>query len=309
MKPRVGTSEDVRAIKETFKQLSYKVKIYNNCKAEDILCKLKSFQKPKYKCYDGLFVFFLTHGYKEGIYGTDGVPIAIEEIQLHLRAATCPPFACRPKVLVFQCCLKLSEGGGHDHPTAIEEHFLLALACQPYHKSYRTQKGSYFIQSLIEVIRDNVETKDFVQMMPIVRSLVNIKSSGTQSPECNSRLLYALYLKRYSLIFYFPVIKLLFLHRRKRRSELVCSSRQCSLVERVHSHEKLVNQRSSSLLAIEEVVAGSYVNICNLEYPLPVAPGTRSSSTSSEEQVYKMLHCVTLSYSVLHHSFLKQKQI
>jgi hypothetical protein len=151
--------------------------------------------------YSSLFVFFLTHGCKNAIYGVDERPISIYgEIHEVLKAERCPSFENKPKVLVFQSCQ--TEGMITDPQLPIEKHFLLAFACQPYTEAHRNlDRGSFYIQTLVKVIRENSERMDFLKMLTRVRQIFKEKAyfhdhTNGQSPSENSQLTCDLYLTR-----------------------------------------------------------------------------------------------------------------
>lgn len=198
--PRIGSDKDAEDIRIIFSRRDFIVHTFKDRSADQIrdhLTELTNFQYSRYRC---LFIFFLSHGYKCGIYGTKGSCLCVNEIQNYLTAANCPTFRGKPKVLIWQCCrssVAEAEGEGRDFPRVVERDFFLGFATQPNTFAYRhVYEGSYYIQYILQVIREYGQNEDWLSMFTIVaRRMIYAHDIILPPPQKEDFLLDKVYLK------------------------------------------------------------------------------------------------------------------
>ena len=197
---RLGSAKDSEGLYKTFHERHSKVLTFYDCTAEEIKANLQSVKK--YNNHSCLFVVFLAHGYQNGIYSVDEIPISVNEIQSYLTESQCHPFKGKSKILIFQSCRVTPEYNGSLDLRAIETNFLIAFATQRDTPATRdTMNGSPYIQCLIRAIEEHGETEDILSILTIVRRLMNDSyDEHFQIPDYHSLLLSKLYLKKLAII-------------------------------------------------------------------------------------------------------------
>ena len=142
-------------------------------------------------------MFILSHGYQNGIYASDGIPLSFNEIQSHLMSDVCPAFRNKPKLIFFQCC-RLKLEGPDDSVRVMDEDIHLSFAGQLYSQTYRdTMRGAYYIQCLLEVIKDKGDEEDLVSLLTMVNE--KMVAAGLPCPDNRGSLRDKVYIKRYSI--------------------------------------------------------------------------------------------------------------
>ncbi|XP_041366892.1 caspase-3-like [Gigantopelta aegis] len=165
-----GTDEDVRKLKSFFKQCEFEVKIFENQIQQDMLKELKQISLSDHRAYDCFVCFILSHGQHGSVFGTDGRPVSVAEIELFFSARQCSTLAKKPKLFFIQACQggapaqgvnvdKVDHEGSYECDVTCEfpvhEHadFLTVFATTPEHFAYRDPtNGSPFISTLINVM-------------------------------------------------------------------------------------------------------------------------------------------------------------
>ena len=107
--PRNGTDIDAKIIEQTFQRLNFEVKIETDLTAEDLLLNLQElcyFLNQNSKKYQSMWIFLLSHGNKDMIYGVDMVEIHVmEEIVLGVfNSKNCPAMINKPKIFISNAC-------------------------------------------------------------------------------------------------------------------------------------------------------------------------------------------------------------
>ncbi len=134
--------------------------------------------------FDCFVCVILSHGSKDGIYGTDDEVIKVEAITKFFRRNECPSLEGKPKIFLIQAC----RGQRRDRvpiesdsdPISFsssslpaDADFLIGFASAPGHQSYRqSQLGSWFISSVVDVFKEYAEREHIMDMMLRVNSRV-----------------------------------------------------------------------------------------------------------------------------------------
>ncbi|XP_056122829.1 caspase 20, apoptosis-related cysteine peptidase isoform X2 [Rhinichthys klamathensis goyatoka] len=168
MNGRSGSDEDQKYLDKVFRWLGFKVVVHRNKTADE----MKNLLTDLGKTVDGdCFVCcVLSHGKKEGVCGTDGGVVSVDEIREPFNGIYCRSLAGKPKLFFIQAC----RGGQNQHGVKVQADapedgesemdvdgddfditipadtdFLIARSTTDGHYSYRkSEEGSWFIQSL-----------------------------------------------------------------------------------------------------------------------------------------------------------------
>ncbi|KAF4112003.1 hypothetical protein G5714_006798 [Onychostoma macrolepis] len=175
MKERRGSDEDQKCLAKVFHWLGFKVVEHRNKTAAE----MKNLLKEVGKTVDGdCFVCCtLSHGMKEGVCGTDGAVISVDEIREPFNGNNCQKLAGKPKLFFIQACRGNRnqqrvhvqadapddeesdmevDGDDFDITIPADTDFLIARSTTDGHSSYRNpEEGSWFIQSLCRNLKQH----------------------------------------------------------------------------------------------------------------------------------------------------------
>lgn len=197
---RKGSEKDVLKMKNLFERLDFIVKIKRNRTAIEMKNDVRALALEDHTKYDCCVLFFMSHGSKEGIFGTDGKPIRTEEITAWFTVKYCPTLANKPKLFFVQACrgqehdagYVVSENPGETctlptqersineslaDPNASESRLIshaipnnsdiyFAFASSHQREAYRDpDTGAWFVNQLYEVITRYASQEDLISMM------------------------------------------------------------------------------------------------------------------------------------------------
>lgn len=201
---RSGSDKDATDIKRTFQALGFAVHVHRDCTSQDIRSHLLEMRRKNIQNNNSCFyLFFLSHGYKNGIYGVDESCFAFSELQSRLIPTftmPTPPMEGNPKVFIFQSC-RDTEGPNEntENPEPLDDHILLIFATQPNCPAYRnTTNGSHLVQCLLQVIREYPEETNIMTILTHTNRLLAQKTQY-QRLRFNSSLMHDLHLPRYTI--------------------------------------------------------------------------------------------------------------
>lgn len=186
---RRGTDSDADAIQELFTSLDFKVENHKNLKSgemEKILDELGKLDHSKYDCF---FSFVLSHGESGYVLGSDENKLALRSVLSPFRKKYCPSLENKPKVFCIQACQgtdvvndDLSTDDAKSTKIIEEADFLLALSTLPGYVSVRSSRlGTWYIQTLVKVVKKYYKELDFIRMLTIITKEVNEKNGRTSS--------------------------------------------------------------------------------------------------------------------------------
>ncbi|KAK7155025.1 hypothetical protein R3I93_009848 [Phoxinus phoxinus] len=175
MKERSGSDEDQKSLAKVFRWLGFEVVVHRNKTAAE----MKNLLTDLGKTVDGdCFVCcVLSHGIKEGVCGSDGVVVSVDEIREPFTGIYCQSLVGKPKLFFIQACrggkqqhrVKVQadapedgesemevDGDDFDITIPADTDFLIARSTTDGHLSYRkTKEGSWFIQSLCRNLEEH----------------------------------------------------------------------------------------------------------------------------------------------------------
>ena len=237
-----GGNEDAEALKNLFENLQFTVEVCPNLNAHYMREKVEEYSEKPHK---GAFVLIiLSHG-GEGdvVYGTDTGEVKVHELQEYFHTTSCRSLAGVPKVFLIDAC----RGGNHEkvylhghrqvrgpsttsYRSAIgitdSADFMTVYASTRGNIAHMYpndsgKSGSYFTQTLVEVITEADEDREFNEIITEVRSRIqdkyiqlaknteeeaeaeeeeeeeNIKEAEGQTVQASSTLLRRYYIKRF----------------------------------------------------------------------------------------------------------------
>ena len=101
---RPGASIDVEKLRGLFSWLRFKVEIFENLTKYDMNRTLLSFAHRDHTEFDCFACCILTHGSRDGVYGTDGFILDFRFIREFYNGEKCPSLRQKPKLFFLQCC-------------------------------------------------------------------------------------------------------------------------------------------------------------------------------------------------------------
>jgi len=187
LQDRNGSQIDSINLQKTWKYLSYDPRIFENLTASGITQQLMQIALENHKDYDSFVCCILSHGYRDGVYGTDGHSVTINEIATLFKGNFCPSLTDKPKLFFIQACRGDDEDKGvniqKDGPPSNDafpdsipanSDFLFSYATPSGHASWRsTRYGSWYISELCEVLVDNAHHQDLLSMLTMVNRNVS----------------------------------------------------------------------------------------------------------------------------------------
>ncbi|KAM4808254.1 caspase-3 [Rhinophrynus dorsalis] len=198
MGTRNGTDLDARRLQETFRSLGYKVEIHNDRKCADIFGVLKKASDEDHSKRNSFVCAILSHGEDGLIYGTDG-SIPIKNLTNLFRGDRCKTLVGKPKIFFIQACrgteldsgVEMDSGSESDETQRIpvEADFLYAYSTVPGYYSWRnTLNGSWFIQSLCEMLKLYSSHLELIQILTCVNHMVALEfESSSTSLQFNAK--------------------------------------------------------------------------------------------------------------------------
>ncbi|XP_038157377.1 caspase-3-like [Cyprinodon tularosa] len=159
MSCRNGTDVDAGAVRKTFTNLGYKVKVLNDQSVDDMKKEIRKVAADDHSQNASFVCVLLSHGDEGVVYGTDGFE-KFEDLIRCLKGDNCKSLVGKPKLLFIQACRGSALDDGCSIETdsvvdqtseriPVEADFLYAYSTAPGYYSWRnTSNGSWFIQSL-----------------------------------------------------------------------------------------------------------------------------------------------------------------
>lgn len=191
MNQRNGTDVDAANVMKVFAKFGYKVKVYNDQTCEQLKQVLITASKDDHSSSASFVCILLSHGDEGVFFGTDG-SIELKYLTSLFRGDRCKSLAGKPKLFFIQACrgtdldAGIETDSGDDGPTKIpvEADFLYAFSTAPGYYSWRnTMTGSWFIQSLCEMISKYGKELELLHIMTRVNHKVAVEfESVSHSP-------------------------------------------------------------------------------------------------------------------------------
>ncbi|NWT30960.1 CASP3 protein, partial [Cardinalis cardinalis] len=214
MSPRSGTDADAANVREVFMNLGYKIKINNDLSCGNIFKLLKKVSEEDHSKRSSFVCVLLSHGDEGLIYGTDG-PLELKALTSLFRGDRCRSLAGKPKLFFIQACRGKELDAGIETDSGSEEtmcqkipveaDFLYAYSTAPGYYSWRNSvQGSWFIQSLCEMLQKHAGKLELMQILTRVnRKVAEYESCSTQQ-DFNAKKQIPCIVSMLTKEFYFP---------------------------------------------------------------------------------------------------------
>ncbi|XP_064566618.1 caspase-3 [Zonotrichia leucophrys gambelii] len=214
MSSRSGTDADAASIREVFMNLKYKVKINNDLSCENIFKLLKKISEEDHSKRSSFVCVLLSHGDEGLIYGTDG-PLELKALTSLFRGDRCRSLAGKPKLFFIQACRGTELDAGIETDSGSEEtmcqkipveaDFLYAYSTAPGYYSWRNAvQGSWFIQSLCEMLKKHAGKLELMQILTRVNRKVAEYESCSTLQDFNAKKQIPCIVSMLTKEFYFP---------------------------------------------------------------------------------------------------------
>lgn len=191
MNQRNGTDVDAANVMKVFSKFGYKVKVYNDQTVKQMTDVLIAASQDDHSSYASFICVLLSHGDEGVFFGTDG-SVELKYLTSLFRGDRCKSLAGKPKLFFIQACRGtdldggIETDGGDDGPTKIpvEADFLYAFSTAPGYYSWRnTMTGSWFIQSLCEMISKYGKELEILHIMTRVNHKVAVEFESVSTSQ------------------------------------------------------------------------------------------------------------------------------
>ncbi|XP_036439537.1 LOW QUALITY PROTEIN: caspase-3-like [Colossoma macropomum] len=190
MNQRNGTDVDAGNAMKTFGKLGYKVKVFNDQTVAQITQVLSAVARGEHSRCASFVCVLLSHGDEGVLFGTDKA-VQLKALTSLFRGDRCPSLAGKPKLFFIQACRGTdldagiemdSNSDGSPVKIPVEADFLYAYSTAPGYYSWRnTMTGSWFIQSLCEMINRYGRELEILHIMTRVNHKVALDFESTSN--------------------------------------------------------------------------------------------------------------------------------
>ncbi|XP_078741900.1 caspase-2 [Lampetra fluviatilis] len=209
---RAGGDVDVRHLGELLAQLGFHVEVEHDLTAKEMERCLRAFSaRSEHRGADATVVALLSHGVDGALYGTDGALLKVEEIFSMFDNANAPHLQNKPKIFLVQACrgedpdrgVDQSDGGSDARPVSpgneqsdaarqaqgkvrlpTSSDMIYGFACLKGTAALRnTRKGAWYIQALVEVVREQAKDTHFADMLVKINSLIKEREAYAPGSE------------------------------------------------------------------------------------------------------------------------------
>ncbi|XP_039976019.1 caspase-3-like [Xiphias gladius] len=192
MSARNGTDVDAAHAMKTFSGLGYNTRVANDQTVEQMKELLSSVSKQDHSASASFACVLLSHGDEGVIYGTDGFE-RLENLTKYFKGDNCRSLLGKPKFFIIQACRGSDLDDGTSLETdsqdeqaseriPVEADFLYAFSTAPGYYSWRnTYTGSWFMQSLCEMLQRYSGEMELMQIMTRVNRKVALHFASSSS--------------------------------------------------------------------------------------------------------------------------------
>ncbi|XP_073334420.1 caspase-6-like [Pagrus major] len=207
LEKRVGTDVDRDKLEIRLKELNFEVETHNNLKKKEVLDKIGEAAEDDYSDADCFLLVFLSHGEEDHVWTFDE-KISIQDITSKFKGDKCRSLVGKPKIFILQAC----RGNKYDDPVTacavrdsesdtddVEDacaiqtlpagaDFIMCYStAEGYYSVRNTQNGSWYIQSLCELLEKYGHSLEFTEILTWVNSKVSTRSVCSNDSEVNGK--------------------------------------------------------------------------------------------------------------------------
>ncbi|XP_008301734.1 caspase-3-like [Stegastes partitus] len=216
MNTRNGTDVDAALVAKTFKSMGYDVRVVTDRSVSEMKQLMLAVSKEDHSRRASFVCVLLSHGDEGVIYGTDGCE-KFDTLVNCLKGHRCSTLVGKPKLFFIQACrgTDLDEGALVETDSVaeqtsekipVEADFLYAYSTAPGYYSWRnTANGSWFMQSLCEVLQQYGSKLELMQLMTRVNHKVAMNfESASELPGFSGKKQIPCIVSMLTKDFYFP---------------------------------------------------------------------------------------------------------
>ncbi|MCJ8749290.1 hypothetical protein PDJAM_G00174580 [Pangasius djambal] len=191
MNQRNGTDVDAANAMKTFGKMGYKVKVFNDQTVDQIKKLLSAVARDDHSNCASFVCVLLSHGDEGVFFGTDGA-VELKFLTSLFRGNRCVSLVGKPKLFFIQACrgtdldpgVEVDSGSDDSMKIPVEADFLYAYSTAPGYYSWRnTQTGSWFMQSLCEMLSKHGPELELMQILTRVNYKVALDfESASNTP-------------------------------------------------------------------------------------------------------------------------------
>ena len=177
---RGGADVDQKTLIDTFNFLQYKVEVYENLSSCDIVARMKEVSSRDHTHFDSFICCVLTHGEEGMIFGSDSLPVNLQDLTGLVKGTFCPTLINKPKLFFVQACRGEREDKGvsverdGDSSLPVEADYFFGYATPTGKAAYRSRRhGSWFISELCNVFNSHSFAMGLSSMMKKVNRSVS----------------------------------------------------------------------------------------------------------------------------------------
>lgn len=86
------------------KHLKFKTHVYEDRTKGEMIELVNNLGQDNFSEFGMLVVVIMSHGKENSVYGTDGIPVSLDELKKPFEATRCPSLAGKPKLFLIQAC-------------------------------------------------------------------------------------------------------------------------------------------------------------------------------------------------------------
>ena len=101
---RGGAEVDQKTLAETFRFLQYNVEVYENLSSHEMVSKMKEVSSRDHSMFDSFVCCILTHGEEGKVFGSDSLPINLQDLTGLVKGTYCATLINKPKLFFIQAC-------------------------------------------------------------------------------------------------------------------------------------------------------------------------------------------------------------
>jgi len=196
MGTRTGTDVDAAKLYSMCKKLGFQTELKSNQTCNNMLRKVREVANLDHTDMDCFLLVVLSHGDEGIVYGTDGV-MALDILTSPFKGMNCPSLVGKPKLFMVQAC----RGTNLDHGATLvadaspvdpepprripqEADVLMCFSTVPGYYSWRNStKGSWFVQSLCQVMERIGESEEIMRILTRTNHMVAYEFQSNASSE------------------------------------------------------------------------------------------------------------------------------
>ncbi|XP_037025962.1 caspase-like [Bradysia coprophila] len=195
---RSGTNLDCERMSQTLTDLHFNVTVYNDLPLAEIMHRMRQASQQDFTDHDCILMVILSHGKEDLKIAAHDSEYSLASVFHYFKDSQCPSLKGKPKLFFIQACQGSAVDPGielksnHQHASnsrqepefclknsfigcynvIIPPDFLIAYSTIPGFVSWRNSNGSWFIQTLCDLLNESGKTQDILTLLTSVKRRV-----------------------------------------------------------------------------------------------------------------------------------------